>query len=140
MDNLNVLMMEGRLTRDPELKYTNSGTAICKLSIACNRSYKGSDGQYVKEVTYMEIEVWGKQGENANQYLTKGRGIRVHGMLKQDRWEQDGQQRSKHILKADRIDYMAEAAPEGEQAQRPRPQKQATAAADPDDFNDDIPF
>jgi len=144
MDDLNMVMMEGRLTRDPELKYLPSGVVVCKVPMACNRSYKGKDGQYVKEATFIDLELWGKTAENAGQYLTKGRGVRVQGYLKQETWEdKDGGKRSKILLSVNRLDYMPQPKGEGQQSHEDRPAKgpKAEARADFDDeFSDDIPF
>ena len=86
--------MIGRLTRDAELKYTASGQAVCKFSIAVNRRRKNGD-QWEDEANFFDIVVWGRQGESLNQYLVKGKMVGVDGELRQDRWQQDGQNRSK---------------------------------------------
>ncbi|MDR3342091.1 MAG: single-stranded DNA-binding protein [Treponema sp.] len=94
MADLNHVVLIGRLTRDAELKYTANGQAVCKFSIAVNRRKKSGD-QWVDEANFFDIVVWGRQGESLNQYLVKGKLVGVDGELRQDRWEQDGQNRSK---------------------------------------------
>jgi len=94
MVDLNHVVLIGRLTRDAELKYTAAGQAVCKFSIAVNRRKKSGD-QWVDEPNFFDIVVWGRQGETLNQYLVKGKLVGVDGELRQDRWEQDGQNRSR---------------------------------------------
>jgi len=94
MVDLNHVVLIGRLTRDAELKYTAAGQAVCKFSIAVNRRKKSGD-QWVDEPNFFDIVLWGRQGESLNQYLIKGKLVGVDGELRQDRWEQDGQNRSK---------------------------------------------
>ncbi|MCL2180325.1 MAG: single-stranded DNA-binding protein [Treponema sp.] len=94
MADLNHVVLVGRLTRDAELKYTSNGQAVCKFSIAVNRRKKNGD-QWEDEANYFDIVLWGKQGESLQSYLTKGKLIGVDGELRQDRWQQDGQNRSK---------------------------------------------
>ena len=87
--SLNSVNIMGNLTRDPEMKYTPSGKAVCSLSIANNRVYT-KNGEKVTEVSYFDVEVWGVVAENCSKYLLKGQGIIVEGRLRQDRWEKDG--------------------------------------------------
>lgn len=92
--DINSVTIIGRLTRDAEMKYTNSGAAVAKFSIAVNdRRKKGEE--WVDEASFIDITLWGKSAEAVTQYLTKGKQIAVQGKLKQDRWEQDGQPRSR---------------------------------------------
>jgi len=95
----------GNLTRDPELKYTNSGKSVCNLSIANNRVYS-SGGEKVTEVSYFDVEVWGAVAENCAKYLSKGRGIIVEGRLRQDRWEKDGKTQSRVRIAANNIHFL----------------------------------
>jgi single-strand DNA-binding protein len=94
MADLNHVVLIGRLTRDAELKYTANGQAVCKFSIAVNRRRKNGD-QWEDEANFFDIVLWGRQGESLNQYLVKGKMVGVDGELRQDRWQQDGQNRSK---------------------------------------------
>jgi single-strand DNA-binding protein len=104
--NLNKVLLMGNLTRDPEVKYTPKGTAVGDLAIAINDSYKAQDGTIKETVTYVDIEVWGRQAENCKQYLTKGRPIFVEGQLRLDQWEQDGQKRSKLKVRAVNVQFL----------------------------------
>ena len=103
--SLNSVNMMGNLTRDPELKYTPSGKAVCNLSIANNRVYS-KDGDKKEEVSFFDIEVWGVVAENCAKYLTKGSGIIVEGRLRQDRWEKDGKTQSRVRIAANSIHFM----------------------------------
>jgi single-strand DNA-binding protein len=94
MADLNHVVLIGRLTRDAEVKFTSGGQAVCKFSIAVNRRKKNGD-QWEDEANFFDIVVWGRQGESLQQYLVKGKMVGVDGELRQDRWQQDGQNRSK---------------------------------------------
>jgi len=94
MADVNHVILIGRLTRDAELKYTSGGQAVCKFAIAVNRRKKSGD-QWVEEASFFDIVLWGRSGETLNQYLVKGKQVAVEGELHQNRWEQDGQARSK---------------------------------------------
>lgn len=110
--SLNSVNIMGNLTRDPEIKYTNSGKSVCNLSIANNRVYN-KDGQRVTEVSYFDVEVWGVVAENCAKYLTKGSGIIVEGRLRQDRWERDGKTQSRVRIAANTIHFMPKKREEG---------------------------
>jgi len=98
--DLNHVTLIGRLTRDAELKYTSAGFAISNFSIAVNRRRKNGD-QWMEEASFFEINLYGKSAESLKQYLVKGKQVAVDGELRQDRWEQDGQPRSKVVIAAD---------------------------------------
>ena len=103
MNNLNLIIIEGRLTKDPELNYTSSGTAYSNIPLAVNRKYKETE-----EVSFFDVSVWQKTAETCQQYLTKGSLIRIQGRLKQDRWEDDNnQKRSSVKIIADRVDFIS---------------------------------
>lgn len=87
MANLNKVMLIGNLTRDPELRVTPKGTAICTFGLAVNRRFRDESGADREEVTFVDIEAWGKAGENISKYCTKGRPLFVEGRLKLDQWE-----------------------------------------------------
>jgi single-strand DNA-binding protein len=97
MPNFNKVILMGNLTRDPEVKYTSSGTAIAKLGMAINRYWRNQDGQQQEETTFVDVDAFGRQAETIGQYLKKGRPIMVEGRLKLDQWDdkQTGQKRSK---------------------------------------------
>jgi len=104
--SLNKVLLMGNLTRDPEVKYTPKGTAVCDLGLAINDSFKAQDGTIKETVTYVDVEVWGRTAENCKQYLTKGRPVFVEGQLRLDQWEQEGQKRSKMKVRADRVQFL----------------------------------
>ena len=87
MPNLNKAHLMGNLTRDPELRRTPKGTAVCQFALAINREWKTEAGEKQEEVTYVDIEAWGKQGETIAKYVTKGRPLYVEGRLRLDQWE-----------------------------------------------------
>ncbi len=97
MANLNRVLLIGNLTRDPELRVTPKGTAICQFGLAVNRSFKDGSGQVREETTFVDIEAWGRQGEVISKYCAKGRPLFVEGRLKLDQWEDKntGQKRSR---------------------------------------------
>ncbi len=96
MPNLNRVMLMGNLTRDPELRYTNSNMAVTQIGLAINRRWKNQQGEQQEEVTFVDCEAWGRTAEVINQYLKKGRPIYVEGRLKLDQWDdKEGNKRSK---------------------------------------------
>lgn len=97
MASFNKVIIAGNLTRDPELRYTPKGTAVAKISMALNRRFKGEDNQQREEVTYVDVDAFGKQAETIGQYCKKGAGLLVEGRLKLDQWDdkQTGQKRSR---------------------------------------------
>lgn len=140
MSDINSVVLCGRVTRDAELKYTSGGTAVSEISVAVNR-YAGKDKG--EEVSFFEVNLWGKTAEALVQYLTKGRQIVVQGELRQERWEQDGQKRSKVRINANNIQLV------GGKEEKAEPTRQSAShlarqPADiggPEMFDDDqIPF
>jgi single-strand DNA-binding protein len=113
MASYNKVLLMGNLTRDPEVKYTPKGTAIANLGLAVNRVYTTEGGEQKEEVTFIDIEVWGRQAETAGQYLSKGRPVFVEGRLKLDSWEdkESGQKRNKLKVVAERVQFLG--APRG---------------------------
>lgn len=107
MASFNKVLLMGNLTRDPELRYTSGGSAVCNFSMAMNRKYTDKSGERRDETCYMRITVWGKQGENCAQYLSKGRGVFVEGRLQSRSWEtEDGQKRSAVDVVADSVQFL----------------------------------
>lgn len=89
--NVNVVVITGNLTRDPELRHLGSGTAVCKLRVAVNSRRKdGQSGEWVDKPNYFDVTVWGAQGENCANYLSKGRPVAVEGRLDWREWEDQG--------------------------------------------------
>jgi len=101
------VILEGNLTKDPDPSYTPKGTAVCRFTVASNRYYK-QEGERQEEVGFYEIESWGRLAETCGEYLKKGRGVRVVGRLKQDRWQQNGQSRSKILIVAEHVEFKSE--------------------------------
>ena len=108
MNDINAVTLIGRLTRDAELKYTNSGTAICKFSIAVNKSKKVGEA-WEDEAHFFDVVLWGRQGEAVQKYLEKGKQVGVQGELTQQRWEKDGQNRSRVEVKAYNVQLLGNA-------------------------------
>lgn len=101
----NHVILIGRCTRDAALTYTPGGMAVCKFSIAVNKRRKQGE-QWVDEANYFDIVAWGKTGESINEYLVKGKQVAVEGELHQNRWEQDGQNRSKVEINANNVQLL----------------------------------
>lgn len=97
MASLNKVMLIGNLTRDPEVRYTPKGTAVCDIGLAVNRRFLNEAGERQEEVTYLDITLWGKQAEIAGQWLHRGRPVFIEGRLQMDTWEDKatGQRRNK---------------------------------------------
>jgi single-strand DNA-binding protein len=104
----NKVILIGNLTRDVELRYTPNGTAIAKFGLATNRTYKDNlTGENKQEVMFIDITVFGRSAEVANQYLSKGRKVLIEGRLVLDQWvDNSGQKRSKHSVVAERVQFM----------------------------------
>ena len=105
MADINHVVLVGRLTRGAGLKYSQGGAAVCRFSIAINRRRKNGE-EWVEEANYFDIVLWGRQGEALNQYLVKGKQVAVEGELRQNRWEQDGQSRSKVEIIANNLQLL----------------------------------
>ena len=108
MTDINHVMLIGRLTKDLDDRsfgYVGNGQCRANVSIAVNRSRKNGDN-WVDEVSYFDVTIWGKQAENLKPYLTKGKQIAVEGFLKQDRWEKDGQKFSKVTITANNVQLL----------------------------------
>jgi single-strand DNA-binding protein len=99
MANFNKVIIAGNLTRDPELRYTPKGTAVARITLAVNRTYSGEDGQKKEEVSFVDVDVWGRQAEVIGQYMKKGRPLLVEGRLKQDTWEDKNTKQKQSKLK-----------------------------------------
>lgn len=109
MAYLNKVFLIGNLTRDPELRVTPKGTAICSFGLAVNRQFKDDSGALRDETTFVDIEAWGKQGELVSKYLTKGSPAMVEGRLKLDQWEDKngGGKRSKLKVVLDNVQFLS---------------------------------
>jgi len=105
--NINRVVLVGNLTKDPELRHTPSGMAVCSLRLAVNTRRKDDAGQWADKPNYFDIVVWGQQGENCAQYLAKGRPVAVDGRLEWREWEaQDGAKRQAVEIVADSVQFL----------------------------------
>ncbi|MBN2553619.1 MAG: single-stranded DNA-binding protein [Spirochaetales bacterium] len=141
MADINEVVLVGRLTRDVELKYTNTGFAIANLSLAVNRRVK-KDDTWQDEGNFFNCVLIGKRAEALAQYLVKGKQIGIQGELRQDRWEQDGQPRSRVEIFVNNIQLLGSRGADQGTRSAPSRQEQYSAPDIPqaDDFDDDIPF
>jgi single-strand DNA-binding protein len=153
MAYLNKVFLIGNLTRDPELRVTPKGTAICQFGIAVNRQFKDESGATRDETTFVDIEAWGKQGELVSKYLTKGSPAMVEGRLKFDQWEDktSGQKRSKLKVVLDNVQFLstrggggshapgAGAPPDDGDPASPPPARPAAPPAK-ENLDEDVPF
>ena len=107
MASYNKVILMGNLTRDPQLSYLPSQTAVVEIGLAVNHKYKSQDGQMVDKVCFVDCRAYGRQAETINQYLHKGRPILIEGRLEFDQWEaQDGSKRSKHRVFIERFTFV----------------------------------
>ena len=114
MNNLNSILIEGNLVKDPELSYTPKGTAVCKFTVACNRAFK-QDDQLQKEVSFFDVSTWTRLAEVCAEYLKKGRGVRVVGRLKQDKWtDADGKPHSRVLIVAEHVEFKPQIKKDGD--------------------------
>jgi len=148
--NINRVVLTGNLTRDPELRSTPSGTPVCGLRVACNTRRKDSSGQWVDKPNFFDVTVWGAQGENCSQYLSKGRPVAIDGRLEWREWEAkdgSGKRQSVDII-ADSVQFLGSRDGGEENGSRFTPQSDVPAdtadfqpaAAGGGSADDDIPF
>jgi single-strand DNA-binding protein len=105
MASFNRVVLVGNLTRDPELRYIPSGTAVSDIGLAVNDRIKRND-QWVEEPVFVDVTLWGRTAEIANEYLSKGSPVLIEGRLKLDRWEKDGQKHSKLKVVGERLQML----------------------------------
>jgi single-strand DNA-binding protein len=157
---INRVLLAGNLTRDPQVRFLGNEKAVADFGLAINRRFKTADGQMKEEVTFVDIEAWGRTAELVGQYLTKGRACFVEGRLRLDSWDdkKDGQKRSKLKVIADNVQFLdsnrergpggasaeAESADAGESSNAPAPASSRTAkaapTAEPAQSDDEPPF
>jgi single-strand DNA-binding protein len=107
MMTFNKVLLAGRLTRDPEVRYTQSGTAVAELGLAVDDNYKSKTGEKVERTCFVDVKAWGRQAEICGEYLAKGRPVFVEGSLEFDQWEnQSGERRSKLRVRAQRVQFL----------------------------------
>ncbi len=148
MASFNKVILMGNLTRDPELRYTPKGTAIAKIGLAVNRVWKNEAGEQKEEVTFVDVDVFGRTAENVGQYMRKGSPILIEGRLRLDTWDdkQTGQKRSKLGVVAETVQFLSSGQRSAEGGGESRPRSTAVApppAAEPDEpaaEQDDVPF
>lgn len=149
---INRVLLGGNLTRDPQVRFLANEQAVANFGLAINRRFKGSDGQMKEEVTFVDIEAWGRTAELVGQYLTKGRACFVEGRLKLDSWDdKDGQKRQKLKVVADSVQFLdsgnrggaggaaAEGEPAGD-ASAPSPSAKPSRPAPASAGDDEPPF
>jgi len=152
MANFNKVILAGNLTRDPELRYTPKGTAVARIGIAINRTWKNEAGETKEETTFVDVDAFGRQAEVIAQYLKRGRPILMEGRLRYEQWDdkQTGQKRSKLGVVLEGFQFMdsGNRGDSGSEAPRSRPsgaaQQQSPAeapdSAPPAPEEDDVPF
>lgn len=145
--SLNQVLLTGNLTRDPELTHTPKGTAVCKLGVACNRTWKDAAGEKKEEVTFLDVEAWGRTAEVISQHFRKGSPIFVQGRLKTDSWDdkQSGQKRTKLKIVLEAFEFMGGRKESGStETPRTRPaqaqQSALPSTAELEGEADDVPF
>ena len=139
--SLNRVILIGNLTADPELRYTSSGTARTKFSIAVNRQYKNASGQLQEETTFVPIVTWGSQAENCANYLSKGRSVAVEGRLRIDSFENDQGERRKVIeVVASTVQFLGGSPRSGGDTPRPAPAQQPSVAEPEASTTEEVPF
>lgn len=154
MASFNKVILAGNLTRDPEMRYTPKGTAVAKLGLAVNRTWRNEAGETKEEVTFVDVDAFGKQAEVISQYLRKGRPILLEGRLKLDQWDdkQTGQKRSRLGVVLESFTFIdgpnrGDASGNAEPPRRPpqaapaaTPEPSAPTPADASPEEDDVPF
>jgi single-strand DNA-binding protein len=161
--NINVVVLTGNLTRDPELRSTPSGTPVCSLRIATNTRRKDASGQWIDKPNYFDVTVWGAQGENCSRFLSRGRPVAVEGRLEWREWDtQNGEKRQAVEIIANSVQFLGGAeggggggggqsfAPQQSDVRsdvsdfqpqgQPQPAGIANGASTPPPQDDDIPF
>lgn len=145
MAYLNMVMLIGNLTRDPELRYSKKGNPICEFGIAMNKKTKTQSGEERSEVTYVEIVCIGKQAETLPRFISKGSPVLITGSLRYEAWQgKNGEPRSRTSVLADRVQFLDRSKP-AEPRQDPAPAQQpehryGDADKQPSGIDDDIPF
>ncbi len=150
MASFNKVILVGNLTRDPELRYTPKGMAIAKIGLAVNRNWTNEAGEKKEEVTFVDVDIFGRTAENVAQYMKKGRPILIEGRLKLDQWDdkQTGQKRSRLGVVAEVVQFLGSptggGGGEGGESRRPAPPSAPPAAPGPESdappADDDVPF
>jgi single-strand DNA-binding protein len=106
MASYNRVILVGNLTRDPELRYIPSGTAVTEIGLAINDRRKGANGEWIEETTFVDVTLWARTAEIASEYLNKGSNVLIEGRLKLDTWEKDGKKNSKLRVVGERMQML----------------------------------
>ena len=107
MASYNCVLLMGNLTRNPEIRYTPSGTAVCDLGIAVNETFKNSAGEVVEKTVFCDVTAWGKQAESCAEFLKKGSSVFLEGRMELDQWQSpEGEKRSKLRVRADFVKFL----------------------------------
>lgn len=132
MSSFNKVILIGNLTRDPELRYTPKGTAVAKVGLAVNRQWKNDAGEKMDEVTFVDVDVFGRTAENVGQYMRKGSSMLVEGRLRLEQWDdkQTGQKRSRLGVVAESVQFLGS----------PNRQEAPASTGAVDQPPDDVPF
>ncbi len=126
---MNKTFLMGNLTRDIELRHTPQGTAVCDIGLAVNERRKSGD-EWVDETTFVDVTLWGRNAEVADEYTRKGSSVMIEGRLKLETWEHEGQKRSKLKVVADRLQLL------GGKPAEAKPKPAAVPAIDTTDYSD----
>ena len=152
--DLNSFVGIGRLTRDPELRYTPSGTAVCKFGLAINRSFRNQEGNNVEDTLFINVSAWGRQAEHCSQFLKKGKRVAINGELRSNSWQdREGNKRVTYEINARSVqflDYLKDTTNSSEDGYRKNNQSQEDSVEDnsgkenshieEDSNEEDIPF
>jgi len=145
MASFNRITIVGYLGKDPEIRYTPDGQAVCNFSVATTEKRKDRTGEAQEITTWFKITVWGKRAETANQYLSKGKQVYIEGTLRQEEWtDREGVKRTSLVVNASDFQFLGTKGDEGGFQSQPSQGRKSEKPADNDDFNapsdNDIPF
>jgi len=144
--DLNSFIGIGRLTRDPELRYTPGGTGVCKFGIAINRTYRNQEGNNIEEVLFINVTTWGKQAENVSQFLKKGKRVAINGELRSNSWQdKEGNKRTSFEINARTVQFLDSVKDSGFAKEGPTEEGEENVSDEPMSEDntiseDDIPF
>ena len=131
MASYNRVVLVGNLTRDPELRYISSGTAVTEIGLAVNDRRKNQSGEWVDETQFIDITLWGRTAEVASEYLSKGSSVLIEGRLKLDRWEKDGQKNSKLRVVGEKMQMLGGRSGSGSGGGGPSPSSSSPSSSSP---------
>ncbi len=140
MASLNKVLLIGNLTQDPELRRIPSGTAVSTLRLALNESYQSKSGERVERAIFLDVDVWDRQAETCQQYLSKGSPILIEGRLQMDTWDdkETGQKRSRLKVRAERVQFLGSPRRDGAVRDTAAAASSASAAGGPPAFEDPL--